>query len=191
MLAIGLSACAPRPPVDDGGATDASAGLAELGTGQLEWEPLSATDPAVELIYGAQGGFHVWGRARFRTFAPDVDISFRAVRESDRQELHRPNPIRRWIDSDVRYGLLPTSDGRYQTDAELVILTLDCARDLVGQRLMLTVTVRERSTGRTATDTRSVRVIDELPSPTGCLSQRDGTLNDGGIAADGSATRDR
>jgi hypothetical protein len=189
LCAVGLSGCPGPDPRPDGG-LDAGDGVVELGTGQLDWEPLSAADPTVELIYGAQGGFHVWGRGRFRTFAPDVDVSFRVVRESDGQELHHPSPVRRYIERDLRYGLLPTSDGRYQTDAELVILTLDCARDLVGRRLTMELTVRERATGRSATTSRSVRVIDEIPSPSGCLSERDGTRSDGGL--DGaSASRDR
>ncbi|MFO0556721.1 MAG: hypothetical protein U0269_01760 [Polyangiales bacterium] len=162
-------------------AGDAGSTVVELGTGQLEWEPLAASDPTVELIYGAQGGFHVWGRARFSTFQPDVDVSFRAVRASDGQELHHPSPIRRYIEGDLRYGLAPTADGRLETMAELVILTLDCPRDLVGQQLLLELTVRERATGRSASTQRSVRVIDEIPSPPGCLSERDGTRGDGGL----------
>lgn len=192
-LLIGALAwgCAPPPPVADGGDTgDGGAGIVELGTGQLEWETLPAADPTVELIYGAQGGFHVWGRGRFSTFQPDVDVSFRAVRESDGQELHHPSPIRRFIEGDTRYGLAPTADGRLETMAELVILTLDCPRDLVGQRLRIELTVRERATGRSATTQRFVRVIDEIPSPPGCLSERDGTRSDAALN-DATASVDR
>jgi hypothetical protein len=74
--------------------------------------------------------------------------------------------------------------------AELVILTLDCPRDLVGQRLTLELTVRERATGRSASTQRSVRVIDEIPSPPGCLSERNGARNDGGLT-DASNALDR
>lgn len=185
---IGLLGCAPALPVIDAGDTGSS--VVELGTGQLEWEPLPANDPTIELVYGAQGGFHVWGRARFSTFQPDVDVSFRAVRASDGQEFHHPSPTRRYIERDLRYGLTPTADGRLETMAELVILTLDCPRDLVGQRLILELTVRERATGRTATTQRLVRVIDEIPSPPGCISERDGTRSEGGLT-DASIGLDR
>jgi hypothetical protein len=180
-----LAGCSPVQPGADGG--DAGPGpQVELGSGQLEWEPHPSADPTTELVYGAQGGFHVWGRARFRASAPDVDISFRAVRESDGAELHRPTPVRRWIEGGVRYGLLPLPDGRLQTDAELVILSLDCARNLVGQRLSVEVTVRDRASGAQTTVQRSLRVIDEIPSPTSCVS-----VGDGGGLRDGAADSGR
>lgn len=188
LVASAIAGCTmPPPPRDGGDDPDAAASLAELGTGQLDWETLAGPDPTVELIYGAQGGFHVWGRARFR-LEPDVDVSFRAVRVSDGQELHRPTPVRRWIEDGVRYGIVPLQDGRFQTDAELVIVSLDCARDLVGQQLRIDVFVRERRTGRVETAQRTVRVIDEIPSPPGCLSERDGTRSDAALtdaSADG------
>jgi hypothetical protein len=181
-----LSAC-PAPTGADVPDGDASAEpLVELGSGQLEWESLESQDPTLELVFGAQGGFHVWGRARTRSFEPDLEVSFRAVRESDGLELHRPSPVRRWIADGVRYGLYPMPDGRFQTDAELVILSLDCARNLVGQRLTLELTVRERRTGRSASTRRSLRVVDEIPSPSTCVS-----LPDGSSAAPMDAAADR
>jgi hypothetical protein len=114
-----------------------------------------------------------------------VDISFRALRESDGAELHRPTPVRRWIEGGVRYGLLPLPDGRLQTDAELVILSLDCARNLVGQRLSVAVTVRDRASGAQTTVQRSLRVIDEIPSPTSCVAVPDGGGVRDGVADSG------
>jgi len=185
LLWLAPLGCVSPTPVPDADAEHSS--VVELGTGQLEWESLRTNDPTIELIYGPQGGFHVWGRARFATFEPDVDISFRAVRSRDGRELHHPSPVRRYIEGDLRYGLAPTADGRLETMAEIVTLTLDCARDLVGQQMHLEVTVRERATGRTVSTQRTVRVIDEVPSPPGCLSERDATRGDGGLtdASDG------
>jgi len=166
---LSLGGCAPPPPPP----IDASDSTVELGTGQLDWESIDRSNPTIELVYGAQGGFHVWGRARFSTFEPDVDVSFRATRVSDGRELHSPSPARRRIENGVRYGIYLAPDGRLETDAELVILSLDCARNLVGDQLTVEVTVRERRTGRTGSARQTMRVVDEIPSPAGCVSLPD------------------
>ena len=41
------------------------------------------TGGTIELIYGPQGGYHVWGRARFHGFEPDVDVAFAVTRLRD------------------------------------------------------------------------------------------------------------
>ncbi|MBL8682894.1 MAG: hypothetical protein JNK05_27255 [Myxococcales bacterium] len=162
----------------DAGDTDGGDLAVEFGTGQLDWEAIDARSPTIELVYGAQGGFHVWGRARIAGAEPDVDISFRATRDRDGRELHTPSPARRRIENGVRYGLYPSADGRLETQAELVILSLDCARNLVGELLTVELFVRERATGRTGSIRRTLRVVDEIPSPTGCVSLPDAAVRD-------------
>ena len=44
--------------------------MLELGSGQLAWEPLRPTGNRLELIHGPQGGYHVFGRVRFRGGLP-------------------------------------------------------------------------------------------------------------------------
>jgi hypothetical protein len=152
-------------PQDDGTDLTLAGVTVELGTGQTDWEDLPATNARDELIYGAQGGYHVWGRARFHGFAPDVDVFFQAVRLSDGATLHMPQPARRWIADGVRRGLEDEGGGTFSTDAELVILSIACAREVVGQQLQVRVFVRERASGRVASDSRVVTVVDEVPSP--------------------------
>ncbi len=163
------------PPTGDGGP---GPGAVALGTGQLEWEPLDGPDTTVELVFGPQGGFHVWGRARWSDEAPDVDISFRVTRLGDGAELHAGPPVRRRIADGVRLGAHPVEPGRLQTDAELVILQLSCARDLVGERVRFELFVRDRARGGVASVAREARVIDEIPSPVGCVALPDAAARD-------------
>jgi hypothetical protein len=138
--------------------------VVELGSGQTDWETVTM-DGQTELIYGPQGGYHIWGRARFQGFQPDVDVSFTVTRLDDGAVLHAPSDARRWIADGVRRGLLDLGGGVYATDAELVILNIGCADEVVGHRIRWDLQVRERATGRTATTTREVTVVDEVPSP--------------------------
>jgi predicted transcriptional regulator len=169
-LALAATSCGPPPPSDggiDAGDLDGTVPgvTVSLGTGQNDYEDIARVNGRVELIYGAQGGYHVWGRARFRGFAPDVDVSFQAERVDTGQVLHMPQPARRWIQDGVRRGLLDLGGGEFMTDAELVILNLACSSDLVGRQLRLRLFLRERATGRTVTDERIATVVDEVPSP--------------------------
>ena len=171
-----LSFACTHPNPNDGGPMDAQRDIAaqdgeipgvtvEFGTGQSDYEDVPASGGQLELIYGAQGGYHVWGRARFRGFDPDVDVSFSATRVSDGRVLHTPQPARRWIVDGIRRGLNDEGGGSFATDAELVILSISCSDMVVGDQLTVRVFVRERSTGRVATDVRSARIVDAIPSP--------------------------
>lgn len=140
----------------------------EIGTGQTDWEDLASTDPHAELIYGSQGGFHIWGRARFHGLNPDVMVSFSVQRLDDGAVLHAPMPVRRWIEGGVRRGLLDLGGGDFATDAELVYLNIQCTRELVGRQILWQVRVEERNTGRFSTAQRIVTVVDDLPTPVAC-----------------------
>ncbi len=162
---------------NDGSALDPTV---QLGTGQFDWESYASCAPTSELIYGAQGGFHVWGRVRIQGFAPDIDLSFRAVRVRDGRVLHTPTAVRRWNDNGAPRGLFDRGAGIYQTDPELVILSLDCARNLVGELLQIDALVRERVSGREHFVRSIVRITDEIPSPPQCVPLPDAGLRDVG-----------
>lgn len=161
----GLDADGALPDVPGDGDGSAGGAQVELATGQSEVERLSATDPAMELVYGAQGGYHIWGRAIFRGLAPDVDVWFEAVELQSGRVLHMPAPGRRWIEGGVRRGLRIEPDGSYATEPDLVILSILCTAEALGHRLRVTAHVRERATMREFSSARDVRVVDEVPSP--------------------------
>src|SRR4051812_36266214 len=102
LLGSLMSACPPPPPPADVVLGDAvgdpvvSTASVRVGTGQSDYEDIPATDGRLELIYGAQGGYHVWGRARFLGLAPDVALSFTVTRLGDGQMLARYITSRRW-----------------------------------------------------------------------------------------------
>jgi hypothetical protein len=136
-----------------------------LGTGQSDYESIPHTDGKVELIFGPQGGYHIWGRARFQGFAPDVDIAFKITRMDDLHVYHAPTLLHRWIENGVARGLVPLPGGEFMTNAEQVVVSITCSNELVGRHILFQVFVTERATGRTVTDSRDVMVVDNDPSP--------------------------
>ena len=64
-MVCGLTAFAVAGGCSDPSAPAADAGppFIELGTGERAFEPLSNGDP-VEIVFGPQGGYHVWGTVR-------------------------------------------------------------------------------------------------------------------------------
>jgi hypothetical protein len=166
VLLAGVSGCLTAGLPDGGVPGDGDADVTvTLGTGQLEYEDLARPDGPIELVYGPQGGYHLWGRARIRGFAPDVEVSFTVTRAETGAVLHSPRPARRWFEDGVRRGLRPLGGGEFVTDAEVMVLDLACATDLVGSRVRIQLLVRERASGRTASDERVTTVVDEVPSP--------------------------
>ncbi len=141
----------------------------ELGTGQSSWEDFPRIGAQLELIYGVQGGYHVWGRMRVRGFEPDVDVNYSAVDLTTGRTLRTPSIwSRRRFESNTSFGLAPIGGGVFETDAELVILSIDCAAEVLGHQLQVRVLVRERSSQRIASDVRTGTVIDEV-NPTACV----------------------
>lgn len=169
---IALAACT-SPPGSDGGLDAPDAGedaplpgaTVELGSGQNDWEDVASSGGRTELVHGAQGGYHIWGRARFHGFHPDVDISFQVQRTDDGVVLHSPQWVRRFIENGRRFGLLDLGGGTFATDAELVILNIQCGSEVLGRQIRWQVFVRERTSGRVATQSAVVTVVDETPSP--------------------------
>ena len=174
-----LFGCGTEPPPTDaldGSPFDAAApdsGLAgvevSFGTGQIDWEDVPVAGGQLELIYGAQGGYHVWGRGRFHGFAPDIDVAFTAVDLATGTLLHMQTWARRRIENNVSYGLESVGGGTFETDAELVVLNIQCASEVVGHQLQVRVFVRERATMRVGTDVRTATVVDVV-NPTACVT---------------------
>lgn len=163
-----LDASIDGPPRGDGPVLTGDTGAeptVEFATGQSDVERLSPSDPTVELVYGAQGGYHVWGRARFTGLPPDVDVWFEALELPGLRALHTPAPGRRWIDAGVRRGLRVEPDGAFVTDPDLVVLNITCTAEVLGRMLRVVVHVRDRGSLREYTATRDVRVVDMDPSP--------------------------
>jgi hypothetical protein len=155
--------CGPSTPGIDGG-RGADATVA-VGTGPDDYEEIPREGGTVELVYGPQGGYHVWGRAWFQGLAPDVDVAFRVTRLDDGAVLHAPLPARRWISDGIAHGLTPLVGGAFVTQAQQVGLQIQCASAVVGRTVLFEASVRERATGRAASDAREVRVVDQDPSP--------------------------
>lgn len=83
----------------------------ELGTGDLEFQEL-ADDGELEVVLGAQGGYHVVGNARIYGFAPADVLGANA--EGVRFELTAYDGLPLNIDSgEIRIGLKPMPDGTY------------------------------------------------------------------------------
>lgn len=205
LLGFALSCTPPPPPwdgsldsdisvpTDNGPCTNdgsATSPVVELGTGQFDWEPYGSCAPVTELIYGAQGGFHVWGRVRIHGISPDIDLSFRAIRLRDGREMHSPTVVRRWNENGAPRGLTDRGNGIFQTEPELVILSLDCARNLVGELLQIDAMVRERGSGREHFVRSIVRVIDEIPSPPQCVALPDSGALGSDVLSDATESRD-
>ncbi len=171
------TACGDPPPGIDGSidARDASEDDSgtpgvevTLGTGQTDWEDVPRVGGELELVYGAQGGYHVWGRARFRGFAPDVDVGFIATDLATGRVVHEQTWARRRVENNVSYGLQPVGMGAYATDAELVVLAIQCSNEVFDHPLQVRAFVRERASGRIATDARTATVVDRT-NPTACV----------------------
>jgi len=166
-----LFSCGIRQGVDAG--TDGDSAFVKFGTGQNDWEEVPSNGSSVELIYGAQGGYHVWGRAEFSGLMPDVDVGYTAVRTEDNTVLYDQPPRHRWIENGLNRGLVEIRPGVYSnTDPDLLILRIQCANEIVGKQLRILLSIRERASGRTVSILRVVQVVD-LENPQSCAPIRD------------------
>ncbi len=145
----------PAPPGDGAAAVEL-----ELGTGQSAWMDLPATGGRTELIHGPQGGYHVFGRVRFRGFDPDVLLTFRVEPAEGGPALTTDESLGRML----RRGLVQTAAGYESSSPELVILTaIRGPTEVVGRMFNLSVSVRDRATDRVMTASRVVTIVDEDP----------------------------
>ena len=165
-LALG---CGPTPATNDGGGVDgpgldggpdASGPLLELGSGQLAWEPLRPNGNRLELIHGPQGGYHVFGRVRFRGLGPDVYVSFRVTPAGGGPAINDPGSRVRLRDT---RGLVRVGDDTFETSgAQLVILeAIRGPQDVVGRDFRLEMTVQRFESTQTISAAAAITVVDE------------------------------
>ncbi|MEE9383042.1 MAG: hypothetical protein V3V08_06465 [Nannocystaceae bacterium] len=144
--------------------SDAEAGPSErsctLGTGSTLFEPLHSGD-SVGIVYGPQGGFHVWGTYRatgidpgdyYDTAAPDNPTSIFNVYLSDHTRVGGSAPI--------RLGLKVRSDGTMEHVGEPVILGISDPEEIAYATATITVEVVDAN-GDTVTDERDVVLVPE------------------------------
>lgn len=158
------AACGGNPAHTDAGATDAGDALEdptlEFGTGQLEWEPVSARGSALELIHGPQGGYHLFGRVRSARLPPAVELRFRVTRAAGGAALNNPEER---ITLRLGRGLRPAPTGGWETsNALLVVLeNIRGPEAVVGQTLRIETIARPLDDTRAAVQVREVRVVDK------------------------------
>lgn len=138
ILSALVAGCGPdETPVDDGCDVPATALDVEVGTGLDEFEPI--TDGAkVSLIYGPQGGFHLWTAIRVR------DVS--AERVSVELDAVRDDGMRVGGSGAVTVVLVTNPDGtRVRTGLYAYV---DVPSDAVGHRVSIAATVTACGEGR-------------------------------------------
>ncbi len=158
---VALSGCGtPQPLADVPGMSAVT--RAELGTGQLYWEPLSPSGTHVELIHGPQGGYHVFGRLRFDAPSADVYIRFRATLVDGGAVLNDPNDRLHLIEG---RGITRTATGWETSSALLIVLAnIRGPADVVGRNVRIEATITPSpGTPETpsATVSRNVTVVDK------------------------------
>ena len=168
-----LPACANAPATLTPDATvDASIGApdaapdvsappsVELATGSRMWQELPRDGSGrAEVVFGPQGGYHIFGRVRMRNLTPDVTLVFRVtsldgtrVITDDRDRIRRV-PGR---------GLIQSAPGTWEsTSGELVILQIRGPMDVLGQRWRMELQVIPADQGPTVTDSREFSIVDE------------------------------
>lgn len=148
-------------PTVDAAVSDASAPSAELGTGGRSWQALpSCGSGESEVVHGPQGGYHIFGRVRYRGLPSDVYVTYRVLSldgarllTDDRDRLRRS----------PGHGLLQTSGGFESTSGELVILQIQNPAEVTGQRFRFEVRVQDANGAAMISDAREVTIVDNEP----------------------------
>lgn len=142
LLVLGTACSSSRsdPPIEP------SSTRVVIGTGKTEYEPLLG-EPHVPLISGIQGGFHVW--SSFITYGFETDVLRMELQTSTEGE---PDSILEMAGNvSVRAAQAP--DGTpvlASVGWPATIFNPKCAD---GRRLRLDITVTDRGTGQSASDT--------------------------------------
>ena len=136
----------------------------ELGSGELEWLPLSDGDD-LEVIYGPQGGYHFLGSVRIHGFDPgdhrdvaaDNNPTTRFEAEVDGKDLVIIEPFTQG------YEPAPTSAEPYthQIIGRFVIIGIDNDDDINGKDVRFFVEVEDHL-GSTWTDERTLVVVPNI-----------------------------
>lgn len=142
------------------GSVDVGGEVLVLGTGQTQWESLNPSGNRMELIHGPQGGYHVFGRARFRTLPPPVYLSFRVTPVVGGPPVNLPTD--RYILREGR-GLVRLGPDLWETsNAMLVVLTaIRGPQDVVGRRFTLEMTVQRAEGPETVSGSVEVEIVDD------------------------------
>jgi len=156
----------------DGGSDPADSGIprvdapeiepmAELGTGEIEFAPISEGQE-LQFIRGPQGGFHFLGSVRVKGIDPG--------NPEDRRDPGNPTTEFRVFRGDERVDLMasmytqgidpvPGGDGtEFQMVGRLVILDIETCEDLDGDTVRVEVSV-EDAHGTRVTDERTVVAV--------------------------------
>lgn len=170
-----LPACAGAPsalPLDATvdatiGAPDATddaraAPSVELATGARAWQELPRDGSGrAEVVFGPQGGYHIFGRVRMRGLAPDVTLLFRVTSLDGTRTLTDDRDRIRRVPG---RGLIQSAPGTWEsTSGELVILQVRGPMDVTGQRWRMELRVMPADQGPTVTDTREFSIVDDEP----------------------------
>ncbi len=84
LLAVLLTGC-PTPPAPRIG-PDGATMFVEVGTGETSFAPLADGD-ALELVYGPQGGYHVWGACGIYGIDPEGRVLHYTLRDATTGEV--------------------------------------------------------------------------------------------------------
>jgi hypothetical protein len=134
----------------------------ELATGARAWQELPRDGSGrAEIVFGPQGGYHIFGRVRMRGLAPDVTLHFRVTSlDGTRALTDERDRIRRVSGR----GLIQSAPGTWEsTSGELVILQVRGPMDVMGQRWRMELQVIPADQSPVVTDTREFTIVDDEP----------------------------
>ena len=160
LLALALTAgCKEEPPPAPGDLA------IELGTGSWRFEPL-VDEQDVELVRGAQGGWHVWVSVRAEGLRGDPPIATLYI-ESEVLDLDGVPPSV----TEARVAFTPRQDEPGVAEVVGWIHVQNAPACVVDRRIRLRVAVTDEESGRTALDERIVvpRSTPETRPPVPCI----------------------
>ena len=127
----------------------------ELGEGTSRFEMLTDGQD-VELVAGVQGGFHINLTGRLFGFALDgITLDYEAVPVGGTTPISMPTEL--VLDES---DFVPDSGGVLRA-GDFLIMEVEEPSEVVGMELEVTLTATD-TTGRSVSDTRQVRVVDEM-----------------------------
>lgn len=151
---------------DDGGNNNNGAAEVTLGTGTVDFAPLTDGEQ-LEVIAGPQGGHHFFVHARMKGLAPgdptmpglleNPATTFSAFRESTGDQIDFGFPP-------YRLGYVDVGGGQFELPSGRILqIQDDVLPSLYGERVRLTVEIRD-GRDRTATDEITITAIEQIDS---------------------------
>ncbi len=141
-LACALTACGEQPVESDAAIDADDAASLEIGTGLEAYEALSDEAQTLEIVYGPQGGYHVYLSMRVTGLEPDT-LLWTVVRERDAGVLAN-------LELNARPGTFRPVDGALERVGDWVVLAVNSPADVTMDALRVEARVTSRS-GVTAT----------------------------------------